>query len=264
MWCSDPLLDALKSFGYSVVRLPKADIRPLQVLARHGKDFDRLGELGSLLIQAEMTSLPQLSENTPAANISGKRTSKISFGVGLSILGNIIGAMGGSNLGLDAQYKNAKAVVFEFSDVLADSVEVLKLDQYLAGADVNPLSRHAADLLEADELYATTNTLKSKKFCVEAMQSDDVRLQVDVPLIQQVVGGKVKVSADAQTTSKLTYEGEVPLVFGFQAVQLFYDQGIYTAIKPLGPGAALRELPPPEDGTTRLVVESPFVRLRGE
>lgn len=29
MFCSDPFLTYLKAFGYSVIRLPKADVRPL-------------------------------------------------------------------------------------------------------------------------------------------------------------------------------------------------------------------------------------------
>jgi hypothetical protein len=265
MWCSDPFLNSLKSLGYSVVRLPKADIRPLQVLVKRGKDLDRLGEISTLLVQGATAPLPQLMENRQASNISGQRTGDLSFGVGLSILGNVVAAMGGSNLGLNAQYKEAKTVVFEFRDVLEDSIEVLKLDQYLADADVNPLSHYAAELLQADELYATAATLKSKKFCVEAKQSKGLPIEVDVPVIQQLVGGNVKVSADMQVTSKITYEGDVPLVFGFQAVQLFYDRGSYTAIKPLEPGAGLRGLErPPDDGAIRLVVESPFVRFAGE
>jgi hypothetical protein len=262
MWCSDPYLNSLKSFGYSVVRLPKADIRPLQVLAKQGSDLDRLGEIATLFVAGPAASLPHITENMPAANISGQRSGELSIGVGLSILGSVISAMGGSKLGLEAQYTNAKMVLFEFSDVLEDSIEILRLDQFLADADVNSLSRHAAQLLEADELYATTATLKTNKLSVEAKDSSGGGLQVDVPVIQQVVGGNVKVSGDVQRTSKVTYEGSVPLVFGFQGVRLFYERGQYTRIKPMAPGAGLKDLAP-ADGSTRLAVESPFVRLRG-
>lgn len=265
MWCSDPFLDLLKSLGYSVVRLPKTNIRPLQVLMKQGKDLDRLGEIDTLFVQGAAAPLPGVTENKQAANISGKRTGGVNLGLGVSILGNIIAAMGGSKLGLDLQYKEAKTVAFELNDVLEDSIEMLKLDQYLADSDINPLSRYAAELLEADDLYVTTATIKSKKFSVEGERSNGLALAVDVPVIQQVVGANVKVSADAQATSKVTYEGNVPLVFGFQAVQLFYERGQYTAIKPLDPGGALRALPKSRaDGATPLTVESAFVRLGGE
>lgn len=264
-WCSDPLLNTLKSFGYSVVRLPKTDIRPLQILVRKGNDLDRLGDVVTLFVQGTQAEVPTITVDRVAANVSGQRSGEVNYGLGISVLGNWIAAMGGSKLGLDAQYKGAKSVVFEFSDVLEDSIEVLKLDQYLAGADVNPLSRHAAELLESDELYATTATIKSRKFAVEAKQSKETTLKLDVPVIQEVVGGNVKVSASGVASSKITYEGSVPLVFGFQAVRLFYDRGRYTAFAPLEPGAGLRALErSPADGATRLMVESPLVRLHSD
>lgn len=50
MWCKDPFLVYLKQFGYNAIRLPKADVRPLQLLAKDGKEFNRLGEIHNLLV----------------------------------------------------------------------------------------------------------------------------------------------------------------------------------------------------------------------
>src|SRR5438046_2352847 len=140
MICSDPLLTYLKSFGYNVVRLPKTDIKPLQILLQQGNlltghELNRLGDLATLLVTGRQIGLPPIQENAQAANISGQRTSDLGVGVGLSILGTIIGSMGGSKLGLDVKYQQAKSVAFEIQDVLADSVNVVELDQYLADAD---------------------------------------------------------------------------------------------------------------------------------
>jgi hypothetical protein len=263
MLCKDTFLTYLKSFGYLVVRLPRADIKPLQVLAGNGSDLSNIGDLASLLIAGTNIPLPLIKENQLTASISGQRTSDLSLGVGLSILGSVIGAMGGSKLGLDVKYEQAKTAAFEFQDVYEDKVEVIKLDQYLAEADVNPFSRYVAELLEADELCVTTSTIKSNKFTVEAKKSDDSALDVSIPEIQDIVGGNVKVSGSSQTTSKVTYESQVPLVFAFQAVRLFYDQGRYTAFEPLEPGeAAMKALGKvTADGAQRLMKASAFVRL---
>ena len=265
MLCNDPFLTYLKSFGYNVIRLPKADVKPLQVLARQGNDLNRLGDLATLLVTGSNIPLPLLSENTRAANISGQRTSDLSIGVGISIMASIIGGMGGSKLGIDTKYQQAKTAAFEFQDVYEDKIEIIKLDQYLADADVNPFSRYVAELLEADELFVTTATIKSTKFTVEAKKSDSTTLDLSIPEIQGIVGGNVKVSGAAKVTSKVTYESSVPLVFGFQAVRLFYDQGRYTAFEPLTAGAvgmkALSQVP--SDGAQRLITDSTFLRLSG-
>src|SRR5687767_9055751 len=103
---SDPFLTSLKSFGYSVIRLPRTDIQPLQVLVKEDIRLTRLGDLATILRPGGQIGLPRLKENVTAANISGERTRDLSIGVGLSILGNVIAAMGGSKLGLDVTYKN--------------------------------------------------------------------------------------------------------------------------------------------------------------
>jgi hypothetical protein len=262
MMCRDPFLNYLKEYGYNVVRLPKADVRPLQMLSRQGRDLDRLGDLTTVLAPGEHVALPDISENTTAANISGRRTSDLSFGIGLSVLGNIIGAMGGSKLGLDVRYRQASSIAFEFHDVLEDKVEVAALDRFLADADVDPFSRHVADLLEADQIYVTTSTIKSNKFTVQARKSDGTELSLEVPVVQQLVGANVKVSGDEETASNLTYEGKMSLVFGFQAWRLFYYEGRYHTSEYAGDLGSMRG--PDQvaaDGARRLVTESPFVRF---
>lgn len=261
--CKDPFVTYLKSFGYNPIRLPRANIRPLQILAQSGKDLTWMGDITDVFVPEQGGQLPAVEADVPAGNISGQRTGEMSIGLGVSLLGNVIGAMGGSKLGLDVAYKNAKSAVFEFTDVLSDAVSVAKLDQFLGGSDVNPNSVTLGKMLEADQIYVVTGTVKSQKFTVEAKKSGGGSVAVDVPVVQQIVGANVKVGGAGAQTSKLTYEGKVPLVFGFQAVQLYFDKGSYTAFKPLEAGTvAARALANVrEDGADRLVVESTFAPL---
>jgi hypothetical protein len=255
------MITYLKAFSYSVVRLPRADIRPLHLLARSGPSLNRIGAVTTVFDAGE-AKLPEVGSG-PAANISGKRTGALNVGVGLSVLANVIAAMGGSGLGLDVQYRQARTATFEFLDVVEDRIEVAALDQFLATADVNPHSRHVATLLEADDLYVTTATIKSRKFAVESKTSHGAGVELSIPEIQQLVGAEVTVSGEAATTAKVTYEGRTPLVFGFQAVRLFYEDGRYTAFEPLEPArkgmGALESAP--ADGAVRLVTDGPFVAL---
>jgi hypothetical protein len=94
---------------------------------------------------------------------------------------------------------------------------------------VSPFAAHVGQLLDADQLFVTTAALKSTKVTVEARRSKDDALEVSVPEIQKVVGGNVKVGAPGEVSSKVTYEGSVPLVFGFQAARLYYENGTTSA-----------------------------------
>lgn len=259
---SDPFLTYLKSFGYSVVRLPRTDIRPLQVLVKEETRLTRLGDLETILRPGAQVPLPRVKENVAAASISGGRTHDLGIGVGLTILGSVIGAMGGSRLGLDLGYKNAKTATFEFADVLEDRVDLAAIDQYLTNADISAFSSHAARLLEADSIYVTVSTIKSRKFIVQAKESSGAPVELKLPEIQKVVGATVKVSAARTAESGIAYEGAEPLVFGFQAARLFYENGRYTSFAPMRPGdGALESLGSGDGRADFLVTESPFVRL---
>jgi hypothetical protein len=250
MWCKDPFLGFLEGSGFSVVRLPRRDFRPLQLLSSQKKELYKLGELQTVMIPGNGIALPTLKIDEPAASISGQRTGDLSVGVGLSLLTNVIGAMGGGTIGLDAQYQQAKTVSFQFTDVYTDSVEIAELDQFLGGSDVNPASRHVASLLDADDVYVLTATLKSSRLTVDAKGASGASVGLSVPAIKDVVGTNLTVSGTGTTSSAVTYEGRDRLVFGFQAVRLFYDDGHYTAFEPVQPGTtaargiAAKPLPP--------------------
>jgi hypothetical protein len=271
MACSDPYITYLKGFGYNVVRLPKTDVRPGQLLTHNGKDLTRLGEMADVLASKTVPPPPVLVDRK-AADLSGKQSGELSVGIGLSILGTIIGALGGSKLGLDLKYEKATSVVFEFQDVLEDRIELVKLDAFLAAADVNPGSAFVRDLLFADDAYVITSAIKSTKFTVESRSASSKGVEVSVPEIQQLVGANVKVSGSKEKTSKVTYEGALPLVFGFQAVRLDYEEGRYTRFEPVKAGDQALERVVPKQGRKKapapmareslLVTRGAFLRLQ--
>ena len=262
--CKDPFLEYLKQFGYSVLRLPRRDFQPLQILVPEGKDLTTVGQLATVMVPGAGAALPPVTKNSPAASISGQRSSELSLGIGLHVLGSVLGAMGGGSLGLDAKYGQARSIAFEFSGVLLDSVEIAALDQFLGASDVDPRSVHVSTLLEADDVYVVTATIKSKELTVDAKSKSGAGVDLSIPEIQQIVGGKVQVAASDAASSRITYRSSEPLVFGFQAVRLFYDQGRYTAFEPLPSGElAARELRAATlpDGVHAFQSAGPFARL---
>jgi hypothetical protein len=250
----------MKAYGFVPVRIPRADLQPLRVLAREGSLLRDIGNVKTLFEQASIP-LPNITVGTPTANIAGLRTGTIKLGLGINILGSIIAAMGGSTIGLGIKYERATAVQFEFVDVLQDSLDELALDQFLSAADVSSAAKNAVELLEADELYITTSTIKSSKIGVTAIASTGTAIGISADAVSGVVGGKVKVSAAGQSSERLTYEAQIPLIFAIRAVQLIYDQGQYLAMTPAKAKGVKRW---GEDPAERQYLESeaPFARLQ--
>ena len=252
---NDPLFTLLRSFGYNTVRLPKATIKPLQLFTKKNNQFYALGSMSGVFISHGNINLPNITENQQASAISGKKSGDLSLGVGFSILNGILSAFGASAIGLDIEYKQARTISFKYEDVLSDSIEMTQLDQFLTEADINPSSKCVGDLLEADQVYVTASTIKSQKFTILPQTSRETKIDVKIPEIQKIVGGNVKVSSTNEESSAITFEGSTPLVFGFQAWQLFYDKRKITRIKPI----ERIMLGPSQNKNKNLLGESPFV-----
>jgi hypothetical protein len=238
MWCSDPFLQCLAAYGYSVVRVPRADLAPLQLLLRTGSSLERLGPLHAVLVGAPGTPPPSVLGDQPAPALSGLRTGVLDAGTGLTFLSTILEALAGRPVAIEACYRRARRVSFIFEDVLEDSISLVDLDRYLAHARIGRNNGSLGRLLDADDLYVTTAVLKSRAFSLKVTDEDGADLQVDVPVLQQVLGARVSVGSDATGELALTYRGAVRLGFGFRAVRLFYEDGRYSAFKPLRPGTA--------------------------
>lgn len=245
--CKDPALTFLKGKGYNVVRLPKSDIRPTQLMVRNGKRLRRIGDLDTVFIAHEQAPIPAVSGDNPNATISGQKSADLDIGVGLNILGGLISALGGSTLALNIGYQSARSVQFEFADVVENNAQTTLLDQFLTGATVNPFALAVAQMLEADSVYVITSTLKSARINVIAKDQSKTAVSVDVPVLQQAIGGNVAVTAAGAESSLVSYQGRVPLVFGFQAVRLIFDNGKYRSMKVADSGALTLEAAPAED-----------------
>lgn len=258
MLCRDTYLSYLKDLGYNVIRLPKSDFPPLMLLAHEGQsDLNRIGTLADLL---EGDAPPLIQKDVRAAGISGKKTSSLNPSFGLNLLGSIIGAMGGGQVGLEAQFGKTSAVTFVFPEVFSDRIDPIQLDKYLARAKVSPDTKYFADVLNADDVYVVTDVIKSRKFTVDASSDKSAGVALNIPALQELVGAKVKVSGESNKTNSVTFEGDTPLVFGFQARRLMYDGGNYLKIEPVSAGSVVSR------GATRSAsskVESNMLVTRG-
>jgi hypothetical protein len=160
--------------------------------------------------------------------------------LGLSLLQQFLRAFGGATIGLEAHFQQAKTLTFEFDELFTDSIEPAALEKFLARADVDPRSVNARRLLDEDKVYVVTRTLKARRFLLEGQKDRQGGVEVNVPAINDIVGGEVKVAAAGQSKSKLSFDGGDQLVFGLQAVRLVYEGTRFVAYRSLPPGSATK------------------------
>jgi hypothetical protein len=261
MPCRDKAIDYLRQYGYNVVRLPKAEFPPLTLLSGDSRELDRFGHVTTVFVGDGTVPVPAVTTGSPTANVSGQSSAQLKVGLGLSVLSGIISAMGGSSLGLKAAYSRAATVSFELSEVTESTIELAALDRYLAASDVDPYAPTAAELLERDSLFVVTAALQSSKIKVSAKTSSSESLSLDVPALQGAIGANVSVSSNSQSDSMITYAGKTPLVFGFQAVQVFYEDGFFHSFEPRHDLTSRALSDVPLDRAKRYLATPPLLRV---
>jgi hypothetical protein len=239
MICNDPLVGTLRQFGYNLVRLPRASIEPLQVLSRDGGDLEIFGGLRDIL-NGE-ARLPVIRRDVTVPSLSGDvaKSGAVDLNVGLGFLGAVLSAAGVPNLGIDAAFNKASKVTFEFLDPRQDEVTLAELDDLLQRTEVRD-SGLVKGLFGKGAIFVITATLRCRKFRVDAKTTTGQDVGIDASKIQPVAGGKVHLDHDAEKSSSLVYEGDPPLVFGFQAVQLKFGLlGRFQGLQRVSPGSAM-------------------------
>jgi hypothetical protein len=222
--CRDNATNYLAQLGYSVVRIPRENISPLDLVGRD-RDQMRLGTLDQLLTNPG-AALPTVTPDQVASHVSGQTSSKLRLGIGINVLGNVLGALAGTQLAIGSAYQRARTIQFEFTDVFFDSVEPLAMGQYLRDADIdvgNPvLDRY---VMGKGQLFVLTETLRSASITVKAESSSGTELSLDVPVIKEIAAGKLELDTSKASSGVVTYGGDKPLTFGFKCFRIGIDDG---------------------------------------
>lgn len=167
--------------------------------------------------------------------------------------------------GATTGFEKAKTLTFAFGDVLEDHVDVDRLDQFLTTCSFRSDMTAVTSALIDDEVYVVTSTIKTHKFTINAKGDGGVKVGLDVPVISGVAGGSLKVDVTKATEGTVVYEGTKPVVFGFQAVRLFFDdvggRPSFTAMDPLQAGAAAARAAGTIKPTLLTLDEGAFFRL---
>src|SRR6266436_180818 len=224
MACSDPRLTYLNSYGYNVIKLPRARIEPLQVLGRDKDSLEDLGELST--IWKSQSPIPSTPGPNPAMNINGEKTDNLKLSIGLDILASVLQGMKAAAPKLTTAYSRARAVQFTFINVTETLIAPLEVGKYLSAGDLDSGSPFVDYFVgHGKHGYVVTSVLKCASITVSAKQDSNVALAVDVPAIQQMVGANVTVSSGGSQNVDLTFKGAQPLTFGFKVFGIGYADG---------------------------------------
>lgn len=223
--------------------MPTSGFDVLWILTRNGGALRRFGILSDVLVARDLLAADAVRRDETTANAAGTASKSVKAGLSLGIVNTILTALGGK-VGLDLSATGAHSVEYAYTDVATDIVNLARLDAWLFGADLAPGAGRVADLLVAERLYLVVASLKAGGVTSTMRDAKGMDLKLDVPTVQQLVGGGITVSGSSTHTNALTFRGPVPLVIAAKVAQLKVDErGFWVNEEPLSDGE-IRALSP--------------------
>jgi len=224
--CTDKSVTHLRKFGFNVVRVPIEDLHPLHVI---GRQKDSVGVVGTIdQILRSPGELPKYATGG-AANVNGENSDKLDLGIGLKILSGLLSGLGAGTLGVSTGFTTARKVTFEYKNVTREHIGALTVSQFLRGGQVDDGSPLLDQyILGRGKLFCVTEVLRSSELTAHFEKSAGVKASVDVPIIQNAVGGNVTVDASQAANGTVTFKGATALAFGFKCHQIGVKDGVLT------------------------------------
>jgi hypothetical protein len=225
----------LANDGYALLRSPGADVQPLTLVFEDDDvRYRDVGDLGELFVVSDPpTELPSVTHDVPFADLGGHNARNVDASLAVSLLGAFIGAVGGSDLGLDAKFSKASTADFAFQGPLQDSVSWVATDRYLHSVKPDTVPAEMNQHLNDDKLSVVTAILKSNKFAITTKDESGQSVELDVPEIKGVISGGVEVHAASDRASTVTFEGKTPLTFAYQALVMRYEGEQLMVLEPM-------------------------------
>lgn len=222
--CKDPAIDYLNELGYNTIRLPREGITPLTILLRNPKTSVS-SIYGSVIeiITSNTLPLPKVFENLQAANISGLKTNKLELKFGISILNDVLSALGSKSAGIESIFEKTSKIEFEYENVQYDTVMPASVTKFLKQVQPSIDEDLIPQFNEQGKAYIIIDVLKSNSFSINSYQEREHGVSINIDALKNVIGLDSQVSIEKTGETKISFHGSKLLGFGFKACPIWIE-----------------------------------------
>ena len=220
----------LKQQEYSAVLLARRDIAPADLLMRPRENFSlKVGAVGMLL--SSDAALPEPAPAAPTETPTAGFERSVEVGFGIVVLDAVVGGAISTKLGPDTDLKHGRQLTLTYEDPVRDAIDVPDLQAWLEGAEVTG-PQEARRWLGDGSLAVVTAVLRTAKLSIVAHGDDGEPIGLSAEEVQAIAGDQATVTGDPDAGPKLTFEVATPVVFGFQAFRLVFEDEAFRSLEP--------------------------------
>lgn len=210
--------------GYLPVALPR-EIKPGQIMIFSKGMLQPLSSddtLKKLFEQGDEKFYPTMSkEKTLPQKIQGFKHLSTAFKAKVNLVEKFIP----NGIGASAGISDSDYIVFEYNEPVMQEVKsIIDLSEYLNDSKVK--NSDFAQKLYTDDIYVVTAVLKAKKLSYQIISENDLKAELNLPEIEDVVEGSFNFDRNRFREHKVSNNGDKPLTFALQAIKVRYDRSL--------------------------------------
>ncbi len=223
--CEDPLVMAVrKTYQANLIRMPRADVSPLCLIASNRQRSDYLGALQPLLDDGAPLGLTP--RRVATSNALLEKSQSVNIDVGLKLLSGFLPAWGVPSAEIGTTFQSASKVTFRFSNVFRSFVDSTELSSAIEGRHVRISSPLMANFTGPHALgfYVIDATITSREFTMRVEHAQKSDFKLDVPAIQEIVEkAHSNLTVASKDASEVTFKGDLDMPFAFSCLQFILD-----------------------------------------
>lgn len=232
-------MNILRQSGFTLVSLPREDIRPLSLLLKTGRNtVERLNAPITSLFQPVNLQPPAITENVDLpASFSGTEHLDLTSETNLSFLQGLLKVFS-ANASAHLDFKKNRSVDLKMKEAKTDFVDIIRLDAFIQDAELNQAAKAIMERLKKDDLYVITEIVKTNSFVVATKAGSDFSAGAELPLKNIA---DVKSGVDVTRSNEFTLENTSGsfCTIGVKAFQILYDKPSLFSSRP--PGFRIKE-----------------------
>jgi hypothetical protein len=225
--CQDPAVNYLRNLNYNVLRHPRADLQPLDVLGRTAKTVERLGPLDKVWKTDKPKPTPK---PVAAADVKAQSTGSLKGSLGVKVLDGLLSGFGVGGVGGKFSLSGSKGMRFHFEKPEVLGVDVFSVGEYLSAGDLDASNRAVERYFDDDaaDVFIVTEVLRTRKLTIEFNAENETKAGADVTALEGLLRPQLNVERDKTRSSAITVASKEPLSFGFKAQLVHYTDGRWT------------------------------------
>lgn len=222
------LKTTLRKAGYDLIDSPVRNHKLLQIWIKN------IGDPPTMYYQhinhaLESTVKLETIED-PALTVNHRHKQDYNFNIGITVLDNLLTALGLGNLGASLSMQGGKNVTISYSNSKTLVIPVGSIEQFLNTSDFTHPNKNLLQNANRNKLILITGTLVAQdvKAIIQSNNAIDASLEAD---LNELAEGRALFSHSDDNTLEMTSEGNTFFPIAIQAYRLDWDHGEFDRMK---------------------------------